>query len=176
MCQVTINFGDVLSWLTALGTLSAAVAAFVAVWAALKTHRESQAFAQASLRPILEFTTFFDAEKYAVKLHNAGQGPAIVKSMRAVIGGAPRALNRPGDVDAVLAELAKQLRFELKVITRFIAVSDTALQPNRELTIVQTGFGGPVSQSQLIKIPETLHFEVSYQSLFGVDYIAYSDR
>jgi hypothetical protein len=176
MYLVRFNFGDAINWLTALGILAGAVAAFVAVWAALKTHRESQAFLKASLRPILEFTTFYDGNKYEVKLHNAGQGPAIVKSMRAVFNGTPRALKLPSDIDAVLAELGNHLHFEPKVIRRFITVSDTALQPNRDLTIVLSGFAGAVTQNQLEKIPQLLYFEANYQSLFGVDYTAFSNR
>jgi hypothetical protein len=175
MYLVKFNLGDAINWLTAIGILAGAVAAFVAVWVALKTHRESQAFARASMRPILEFTTFFDANKYLVVMHNAGQGPAIVTSTRAIFNGTSRELKKTTDIDAVLSQLAHKIGFFPITISRFIAQESTALQPNREITILRTGFREPITENQSREIPEILYFEVSYQSLFGDEFTARSD-
>jgi hypothetical protein len=164
---IAVNFGDILSWLTALGTLAAAVAAFTAVWAALKTHRESQIALRQMARPFLEFTTYFDAKMYKVGLHNAGQGTAIIKSMHAVFSGTSRELNSPTDIDETMSMLGVLLHTAVLTTNKFVMVADTAMQAGRELLIVQTGFLQEMSRADLEKIPSVLQFSARYESVFG---------
>jgi hypothetical protein len=173
---IVVNFGDVLTWVTGVGTLAAAAAAFTAVWVALKTHRESQASLRQSTRPILEFTTHFHAKSYKVVLHNAGQRTAIIKSMQVVFSGTSRKIASPRDIDETMSKLGEFLKTGVLTTDRFVMVADTALQFGRALLLVQTGFVREISRAELETIPTVLYFTARYQSLFGESWDAYSQQ
>jgi hypothetical protein len=164
---ISINAGDILNWVTGIGTLAAAVAAFTAVWVALKTHRESQTSLRQIARPFLEFTTYFDSKMYKVELHNAGQGTAIIKSMHVVFAGTSRRIDSPGDIDETMSKLGVLLHTAVLTTNKFVVVADTAIQAGRELLIVQTGFVQEMRRADLAAIPASLHFVARYESVFG---------
>jgi hypothetical protein len=161
------SFSDVVGFLAAVGTIAAATAGFCAVWAALKTHRESQATVRLVSRPYIDFVTEIGDSTFKLLLRNAGQGVGILKGpITASLDGQTYPLTDGQEINKLLSAIAALAKVEVSAV-RYTSTVDLPVQAHGDCELLVALFPNKASEQQRQIIMDRVRFSAFYESLLG---------